>query len=65
MSTKNIVVIIHGTIALSIIFGTTVLLALHDLSEPTALALYGVAVTLAGGTANTLLALKVPADAEH
>lgn len=62
MSTRNLVLLIHGLISLAIIAGTTVLLALHDVQEATALALYGVAVTLAGGTANTLLALKVPTE---
>ena len=57
-------VIVDGVIALALIAATTVLLALHDLSETTALALFGVAVTLIGGSAKALLALKVPAPRE-
>ena len=64
MNATTLVTAIHGLVALAIIAATTLLLALHDLSESTALALYGVAVTLVGGTTNTLLALKVPAPSE-
>ena len=56
--------IVDGVIALSIVAATTVLLALHDVSESTAIALFGVAVTLVGGSAKALLALHVPAPAQ-
>lgn len=52
--------IVDGVIALAIIAAVAVLLALHDISEPTAIALFGVAVTLIGGSAKALLALHVP-----
>lgn len=61
MAATTLATIIDGLIALALIAATTVLLALHDLSETTALALFGVAVTLIGGSAKALLALKVPA----
>jgi hypothetical protein len=64
MNATTLLTVTHGTIALAIIASVTVLLALHDLTESTALALYGVAITLVGGTASALLALKVPAPTE-
>jgi hypothetical protein len=47
---------------LAIIVSATVLLALHDLTETTAMALYAAAIGLIGGSLNTALALKVPSD---
>ena len=64
MSSATLASIIDGVIALALIAATTVLLALHDLSETTSLALYGVAITLVGGSAKALLALRVPAPAQ-
>ena len=64
MKDTSLAAIIDGVIALALIAATTVLLALHDLSETTALALYGVAITLVGGSAKTILALRVPAPAQ-
>lgn len=63
MTEQRFGTLIDGIVALAIIASATVLLALHDLSEPTAIALYGVAVTLIGGSAKALLALHVPAPA--
>lgn len=60
MSSATLASIIDGIIALALIAATTVLLALHDLSETTSLALYGVAITLVGGSAKAILALRVP-----
>lgn len=65
MSSTTLATIIDGMIALAIVVAVTVLLALHDLSETTAIALYGVAVTLVGGSAKSLLALKIPAPTQH
>lgn len=62
MSSTTLATIIDGVIAVCVIAAATVLLALHDLSEATAIALFGVAVTLIGGSAKALLALKVPAE---
>lgn len=64
MQSTTLAVIVDGVIALALIAATTVLLALHDLSETTSLALYGVAITLVGGSAKALLALRVPASAQ-
>lgn len=61
MKATTLSVIVDGVLALAIIAAGTVLLALHDLSESTALALFGVAITLVGGSAKALLALKVSA----
>ena len=60
MSTTTLNTLIHGIVAVAIIAAVTTLLALHDISEATAISLYGVAVVLVGGTLNTALALKVP-----
>ena len=61
MTTTTLNTLIHGVVAVAIIAAVTTLLALHDISEATAISLYGVAVVLVGGTLNTALALKVPA----
>jgi hypothetical protein len=61
MSATTLATVIHGTIASGLIIAATVLLALHDLDSTTAMALYTAAIGVAGGTASTLLALKVPA----
>lgn len=63
MTEQRFGTLVDGVVALAIIASATVLLALHDLSEPTAIALYGVAVTLIGGSAKALLALHIPAPA--
>ena len=60
MNSTTIAVLIHAVIGLAIIVSVTVLLALHDLSEATGIAAFGVAVTLVGGSATSLLALQVP-----
>ena len=62
MTPTTLVTLGHLTVALAIVAAATVLLALHDIDATTALALYGAALALVGGTTNTLLALKVPAD---
>jgi hypothetical protein len=59
MTTETIVTVIHGAVALAIVAAATVLLAMHDVDSTTALALYGAALALVGGTTNMLLALKV------
>lgn len=64
MKTTTLATVVDGAIAFAVIVASTVLLALHDLSEPTALALFGVGITLVGGSAKALLALKVPAPAQ-
>lgn len=61
MSPTTLATVIDGLIAVVIIVAVTVLLALHDLSKTDSIALFGVAVTLIGGSAKSLLALKVPA----
>ncbi|MGH2835424.1 MAG: hypothetical protein ACRDUT_00060 [Mycobacterium sp.] len=64
MSNTTLVTIIHGAVALTIVCAATVLLALHDVDSTTALALYGAALALVGGTTNTLLALRVPTKSD-
>ncbi len=56
--------VVDAVIALAVIAASTVLLALHDISESTALALYGVSITLIGGSGKALLALRVPASTQ-
>jgi len=65
MSSSTLVTVTHATVALAITVAATVLLALHDLDATTALALYGAAIALVGGTTSTLLALRVPAPGVH
>lgn len=60
MDSTTLVTLIHGIVAVAIVAAATVLLALHDVDSTTALALYGAALALVGGTTNTLLALRVP-----
>ena len=60
MPSTTVAAVIDGVIALALIAAVTVLLALHDLSESTAISLYGVAVVLVGGSAKAALALRVP-----
>lgn len=62
MSPTVLVTLVHGVVAVSIVAAATVLLALHDVDSTTALALYGAALALVGGTTNTLLALRVPVN---
>lgn len=64
MSATTLATVVDGIIAVALIAAATVLLALHDLSESTSLAIYGVAITLVGGSAKALLALRVPAPAQ-
>lgn len=64
MKSTTLATIVDGVIALAIVASATVLLALHDLSESTAITLIGVGVVLVGGSAKTLLALKVPAPTQ-
>lgn len=64
MRATTLAVLVDGMIALALIAAATVLLALHDISETTAVLIYGVAVTLIGGSAKALLALRVPAPVQ-
>ena len=60
MSTSTLVTVTHGVLAVALTSAATVLVALHDIDATTALALYGAAIALVGGTTSTLLALRVP-----
>lgn len=62
MQSSTLITLIHGVVALAIVAAATVLLTLHDVDSTTALALFGAALALVGGTTSTLLALKVPAE---
>ena len=65
MSSTTLATLTHAIIGISIIASVTVLLALHDLTESTAIALYGAAITLVSGSALATVALKVPAPVEQ
>lgn len=65
MSGTTLATLVHAIIGVCIIASVTVLLALHDLSESTAIALYGAAITLVSGSTLATLALKVPVPAER
>jgi hypothetical protein len=62
MNGTTLATIIHGALGLAIIAASTVLLALHDLTPQTFLALVSTSVALITGAAATSLALKVPAS---
>ncbi len=62
MSSTTLASLIHGAIALVLVASVTVLLALHDLTEVTAVALYGVALTAVGAATGIQLAKDIPAD---
>jgi hypothetical protein len=64
MSTTTLATTADALIAVVLIAAVTVLLALHDLSEATAIALFSTAVTLIGGTTKAIIALKVPTPSE-
>ncbi len=61
MSSTTLASIIHGVIALVLVASVTTLLALHDLTEVTAVALYGVALTAVGAATGIQLAKDIPA----
>ena len=63
MNSTTLATVVHGIMGLAIIAAATTLLALHDVSETTAMALYAAAIGLIGGSATTALALKVPTGA--
>jgi hypothetical protein len=60
MSSTTLATVIHGALGVVVVTAGTVLLCLHDLTEPTFLALVSTAVALITGSAATALALKVP-----
>jgi ABC-type nickel/cobalt efflux system permease component RcnA len=60
MSGTTLATIIHGVMAVVIIAAATTLLALGDMDSTTAMALFGGAIGLVGGSAGIALALKVP-----
>ncbi len=60
MSSTTLAAITHGVIALVLVIAVTTLLALHDLTEVTAVALYGVALTAVGAATGIQLAKDIP-----
>lgn len=60
MSSTTLATIVHGVMALAIVAATTTLLALGNITSTTAMALFGAAIGLIGGSAGIALALKVP-----
>lgn len=62
MSSTTLASLIHGIIAITLVASVTVLLALHDLTEVTAVALYGVALTAVGAATGIQLAKDIPAQ---
>lgn len=65
MKATTLVTVIHGLVALAIIAAATVLLALHDVTESTAMALYIAGLATVGAGTSTALALKVPTSSEQ
>lgn len=65
MNSTTLATVVHGIMGLAIIAAATTLLALHDVSETTAMALYAAAIGLIGGSATTALALKVPTSTHN
>lgn len=61
MNSATLATIIHGIMGLALVVAATVLLCLSKVDSTTAMALYTAAVGLIGASANTALALKVPA----
>ncbi len=61
MSSTTLAVVTHAVMGIAIIAAVTTLLALGDISESTAIAMFTAAITLVGGSATALVALKVPA----
>lgn len=64
MSGTTLATLSHLVMGVAIVAAATVLVALHDLSETTAMALFAGAIGLIGGSATTALALKVPTPSE-
>ncbi len=62
MNGTTLAVLTHAIMGVIIIAAVTTLLALHDISEATAIALFTAAITLVGGSATALVALKVPSE---
>jgi hypothetical protein len=62
MNGTTIATITHGVLGAAILAAGATLLALHDLQEPTFLALVSASIALITGSAATTLALRVPAS---
>ena len=60
MAPTTLSALVDGVLALALVIGATVLLALAKLDTTTGVLIYGVAITLVGGSAKALLALAVP-----
>jgi ABC-type nickel/cobalt efflux system permease component RcnA len=60
MTGTTLATIVHGVMALAIVAAATTLLALGSMDSTTAMALFGAAIGLIGGSAGIALALKVP-----
>ena len=60
MNGTTLALLVHGIMGLAIIGAVTTLLALGDLSESTAIAMFTAAISLVGGSATAAIALKVP-----
>ncbi len=60
MSSTTLATMTAAIMGLAIIVSVTTLLALHDMSEATAIALYTAAIALVNGSAAAHIALKVP-----
>ena len=60
MNGTTIAVLTHAIMGLAIVAAVTTLLAMHDITESTAIALFTAAITLVSGSATAAVALKVP-----
>jgi hypothetical protein len=60
MSGTTLAVVTHAIMGIVVVAAATTLLALGDLTESTAIALFTSAIALVGGSATAAVALKVP-----
>ncbi len=60
MSSTTLASLSHALIALAIVAAATTLLALHDLTEATAISLYTVALVAVGASTGIRLAADIP-----
>ena len=60
MQSTTLAVLTHAVMGVVIVASVTVLLAMHDIGESTAIAMYTAAISLVAGSATASVALKVP-----
>jgi len=65
VSATTLSTMIHGVVAVVLIAAITTLLALHDLTEATAISLYGVALATIGAATGIQLAKEIPSKNQN